>query len=134
MSSISEAEAEVMQVLWATTRALDAEEVARALQGQQDWQIATIKTLLNRLLNKGAIRAEKEGRRFRYSPVLERQAWANGRVTGLLDRLFGGSLAPLVVQFGSQQRLKPEEVQALRALLSEYEERPSTPPVKSHDA
>ncbi len=123
MPPISEAETEVMEVLWATPAPLCAEEVAAALQGQQDWQIATIKTLLNRLLNKGAIRADKEGRRYRYTPVLQRQDWATGRVSGLVDRLFGGSLAPLVVQFGSQRRLKPDDVEALRALLREYEER-----------
>lgn len=121
MSSISEAEAEVMEVLWAARAALCAEEVAGALQGQQGWQIATVKTLLNRLLNKGAIRADKEGRRYRYSAVLQRQDWATGRLSGLVDRLFGGSLAPLVVQFGNQRRLKPEDVEALRSLLREYD-------------
>lgn len=125
MSSISEAEAEVMEVLWAAGVALCAEEVAVALRGQQDWQIATIKTLLNRLLNKGAIRADKEGRRYRYSAVLRRQDWATGRVSGLVDRLFGGSLAPLVLQFGSERRLKPEDVEALRSLLREYDGQPT---------
>ena len=59
---ISEAESVVMDVLWKRSP-LSAEEVVSSLSGQQEWQEATVKTLLNRLLNKGAISAEKDGRR-----------------------------------------------------------------------
>lgn len=69
---ISEAESVVMDVLW-RRHPLGADEVAAALASQQDWQEATIKT--QRLLNKGAISAQKEGRRYLYSPLLKREDW-----------------------------------------------------------
>ncbi|TXI80041.1 MAG: BlaI/MecI/CopY family transcriptional regulator, partial [Cupriavidus sp.] len=89
---ISEAESVVMDILW-TRSPLGADEVAAALADRRDWQEATIKTLLNRLLNKGAIEAEREGRRYLYSPLLRRDAWVQQQSEGLLARLFGGRVA-----------------------------------------
>lgn len=118
--SISEAEAQVMEVLW-TRSPQSTEEIAAALADKQDWQLATIKTLLNRLLNKGAIAAEKDGRRYLYSPVLARVDWLAEQSTGLLDRLFDGRLAPLVAHFSSQRKLKAADVAALKRLIADYE-------------
>jgi BlaI family transcriptional regulator, penicillinase repressor len=120
MPGISEAEAQVMEVLWASSP-LSTEDIAAELQGRQGWQLATIKTLLNRLLNKGAISAQKDGRRYLYSPLLQRSAWVDEQASSLLDRLFGGSLAPLVAQFTSQRRLKPADLAAIKKLLKDYE-------------
>jgi predicted transcriptional regulator len=123
MPGISEAEAQVMEVLWANSPPgqLCTEDIAAALQGHQGWQLATIKTLLNRLLKKGAITAQKDGRRYLYSALLQRSAWVDEQACGLLDRLFGGSLAPLVAQFTSQRKLKPADVAAIQQLLKDYE-------------
>jgi len=120
MTAISEAEAQVMEVLWRKSPQ-GTDEIAKALEGQQDWQLATIKTLLNRLLTKGAIRAEKDGRRYLYSPVLQRDAWLEEQSIGLLDRLFDGRLAPLVAHFSSHRKLKKADIEALRALLKEHD-------------
>lgn len=95
---ISEAESVVMEVLWASSPR-SAEEVVAALAGEQDWQEPTIKTLLNRLLKKRAISAERDGRRYLYAPVLKREDWVRQQSSSLLDRLFGGRLAPLVAHF-----------------------------------
>ena len=120
MTAISEAEAQVMEILWRKSPQ-GTDEIAKALEGQQDWQLATIKTLLNRLLTKGAIRAEKDGRRYLYSPVLQRDAWLEEQSIGLLDRLFDGRLAPLVAHFSSHRKLKKADIEALRALLKEHD-------------
>lgn len=117
---ISEAESVVMEVLWASSPRA-AEEVVEALAEQQDWQEPTIKTLLNRLLKKGAICAERDGRRYLYAPVLKREDWVRQQSSSLLDRLFGGRLAPLVAQFHAEQGLSEEDREALRALLERSE-------------
>lgn len=117
---ISEAESVVMEVLWASSPRA-AEEVVEALADQQDWQEPTIKTLLNRLLKKGAICAERDGRRYLYAPVLKREDWVRQQSSSLLDRLFGGRLAPLVAQFHAEQGLSEEDREALRALLERSE-------------
>ena len=118
--NISEAESQVMEVLW-RSHPQSTEDIAAALASQQDWQLATIKTLLNRLLNKGALQAEKDGRRYLYSPVLKREDWVAEQSTSLLDRLFDGNLAPLVAHFSARRKLKAAEIKALKKLLEDYE-------------
>ena len=118
---ISEAESVVMDVLW-RTHPLGAEDVVLALADRQDWQEATIKTLLNRLLNKGAIAAEKEGRRYLYSPLLRREDWVLEESRGLLDRLFDGRVAPLVAHFSEQRKLSRKDIAELRKLLEELDD------------
>jgi BlaI family transcriptional regulator, penicillinase repressor len=118
---ISEAEAEVMDVLWARSPR-GAEEVVAALAGRQAWAEATVKTLLNRLLTKGAISAGRDGRRYLYSPVLQREEWLAQQSDGLLDRLFGGRVAPLVAHFGERQKLSKADIDELRALFETLED------------
>ena len=116
---ITEAERQVMEVLWAAPPRT-AEEIVLAL-ADTGWAAATVKTLLNRLLGKGAIRAEAEGRRYRYAPVLQREAWVRGQSEGLLARLFGGRLAPLVAHFGERQPLSRQDIAEIRRLLDRME-------------
>lgn len=118
---ISEAESVVMDVLW-KRNPLSAEEVVASLSGQQDWQDATVKTLLNRLLNKGAISAEKDGRRYLYAPLLQRAAWVQGESESLLERVFGGRVAPLVAHFSEQRKLSRKDIAELRKLLEELDD------------
>lgn len=123
---ISEAESIVMDVLWQQASGgggpLAAEDVVAALAASQQWQEATIKTLLNRLLKKGAIKARKDGRRYLYTPVLQRQAWVLGESQGLLERLFDGRVAPLVAHFSEHRKLSRKDIADLRKLLEELDD------------
>jgi len=118
---ISDAESVVMEMLWQRSP-LAADEVVMALAKAQDWQEATIKTLLNRLLNKGAVRAHKDGRRYLYAPVLKRAQWVQGESEGLLDRLFGGRVAPLVAHFSEHRKLSKKDIAELRKLIAEIDD------------
>lgn len=118
-SAISDAESQVMEVLWQSSAAMLAEEVVAALAGGQDWQEATVKTLLNRLLKKGAVSARKDGRRYLYSPVLKREQWVTTESVGMVERLFGGRIAPLVAHFGKQHKLSKEDLDELSRLVQE---------------
>lgn len=114
--AISEAESAVMKVLWDNSP-LCCNDVVEALADDHDWQEATVKTLLNRLLKKGALHSEKDGRRFLYSPILTKEEWLSAESDSLLQRLFGGKLAPLVAHFGAHKRLSKKEVAELKALI-----------------
>ena len=120
MVSISAAEAQVMEVLWQKSPQ-STDDIALVLAKQQDWQLATIKTLLNRLLNKGAITAVQDGRRYAYSAVLQRSAWLAEQSTDLIDRVFGGHVAPLVAHFSQQRKLKAADIASLKALIKALE-------------
>jgi len=117
--AISEAESLVMDVLWRSKNPMAAEEVIAALVSEQRWQEATIKTLLNRLLKKGALSASKDGRRYLYSAVLGRDQWVSTESTGMLERLFGGRVAPLVAHFGKHRKLSQSDIADLKKLIEE---------------
>lgn len=117
---ISEAESVVMDVLW-QQQPCAAEDVFTALAGTQQWQESTIKTLLNRLLKKGAIAATRDGRRYLYSPRLQREDWLLGESQGLLERLFDGRVAPLVAHFSAHRKLSKKDISELRKLLDGME-------------
>lgn len=123
---ISEAESAVMDVLWQATaghgRGVAADDVVAALSQARDWQEPTIKTLLNRLLKKGAIKATKDGRRYLYTPVLKRQDWVLGESQGLLERLFDGRVAPLVAHFSEHRKLSRKDIAELRKLLEDIDD------------
>lgn len=118
--AISEAESIVMKVLWGQ-HPLSAEQIVAALAQLQDWQEVTIKTLINRLLKKGAISAEPDGRRYLYTPVLRREDWLHIQSAGLLDRLFDGRVAPLVAHFGRHRKLSQKDIVELKQLIKDME-------------
>ena len=113
---ISEAESRVMEVLWQAAP-LSSEDIVVALLEPTGWHEKTIKTLLNRLLGKGAISAEKDGRRYLYSPLLRREDWQQRESRSLLDRLFGGKVAPLLAHFSQHEKLTAKDVAELRKLI-----------------
>ncbi|MBS0335209.1 MAG: BlaI/MecI/CopY family transcriptional regulator [Proteobacteria bacterium] len=117
---ISTAESVVMGALWERSP-LTAEEIAGEVAAGQGWTEATVKTLINRLLNKGAIAAERDGRKYRYRPVLAREAYVEAESQGLLDRLFDGRLAPLVSHFSETRKLTAEDVAELKKLIEDFE-------------
>lgn len=118
---ISDAESVVLQALW-RQQPLTADEVHAAIGERQDWQASTVKTLLNRLLNKGAISAERDGRRFLYSPVLAKADWIEKESESLVERLFGGRVAPLVAHFTQRNRLSKKDIAELRKLVQELDD------------
>ena len=97
------------------------EDVVAELAQTRQWQEPTIKTLLNRLLNKGALGASKDGRRYLYTPRLKREDWLLRESKGLLDRLFGGRVAPLVAHFSEQRKLGKKDIAELKKLIEELE-------------
>ena len=115
----SDSESLVMDVLWRGRPGMLAGEVIAALVTEQCWQEATIKTLLNRLLKKGALSASKDGRRYLYSAVLKRDQWVSTESTSMLERLFGGRVAPLVAHFGRHRKLSAADIAELKKLVEE---------------
>ncbi|HVJ63115.1 MAG TPA: BlaI/MecI/CopY family transcriptional regulator [Tahibacter sp.] len=117
---ISEAESAVMDILW-QRGTVHADDVIAALAQTRAWQEPTIKTLLNRLLKKGALRADRDGRRYRYTAVLRREDWLSQESEGLLDRLFGGRVAPLVAHFSEHSKLTPRDIAELKRLIEDLD-------------
>ena len=118
---ISPAEGVVMEALWRRSPA-SAEEVAADVAAGQGWTEATVKTLINRLLNKGAIAATRDGRRYLYRTLLDRGTYVAAESQGFLDRLFDGQLAPLVSHLSRNRKLSAEDIAELKRIIGEFEE------------
>ena len=99
--------------------ALNADVVAAL--AHRDWAEPTIKTLLNRLLTKGAIAAERDGRRYLYRPLLQRQAWVEAQSQDFIGRVFEGRVAPLVAHFSERGQLSAQDIAELKKLIQELD-------------
>ena len=117
---ISAAESQVMGALWRRSP-LTAEALVAELGPSQSWGAATVKTLINRLLNKKAISSERGDGRQLYRPLVERADYVQHESQNLLDRLFEGELTPLVAHFAQRQTLKPDDIARLRRLIDELD-------------
>ena len=113
---ISEAEMQLLQLLWAESP-LGASEIAERVQSEKGWSITTVKTLLSRLVAKGAVTARPYGRRYLYQPAIERDAVAADQARGLIDRLFGGRVSPLVAQLAEKNHLSDDDLAELEAIV-----------------
>ena len=121
--AISRAEWEVMKVLWEQP-GIAASQVVEHLAGRTDWSPRTVKTLLNRLIRKGALSFQKEGKRYLYRPRVRREACARRESRSLLHRVFSGRAAPLLIEMISRAELSDEEIAQLRRLLDEKGAKP----------
>lgn len=118
---ISAAESLIMEALW-RRHPLSAEDIVAEVAPAQNWAPKTVRTLLNRLLTKGAVSAAREGRRYLYSPAVERAAYVQSESRGLVDRLFDGKLAPLVSHFAETKQLSAEDIAELKRLIAELDD------------
>ena len=116
---ISDAELDLMEVLWAAGEPLTSADVAERLEAHRDWSLATIKTMLSRLAAKGAVTHREDGRRFLYSPAIERDSYVGRESRRFVERLFGGRLSPLVARLAEEDALDEEDIAAIEALLKE---------------
>jgi len=115
---ISVAESLVMEALWRRSP-LSAEDLVTEIGPDQNWAPKTVRTLISRLLKKGAIEATREGRRYLYKPTIERTSYVQDESRGLVDRLFDGKLAPLVSHFAETNQLSAEDIAELKRLVAE---------------
>lgn len=115
---ISEAEHAVMEVLW-DTHPTSASNVCDKICEERGWGLATVKTLLSRLVAKGAISTKPDGRRFLYSPLIERNDYVGGESRRLVDRLFNGRPASLFAHLAKQEALTEDDLREIEALLKE---------------
>ena len=115
---IAPAEWEVMEVLW-DRQPVSAAEVIDAFQGRSDWRPKTIRTLLDRLVQKGAVTREKRAGAYRFSPRVKRDECIREEGRSFLNRFFGGDLLPMVAHFLDEEGVTRAELDELRRLLDE---------------
>jgi BlaI family penicillinase repressor len=116
MPRISEAEWEVMKVLWETSP-LTANEIVEALSKQASWQRETIRTLIHRLVQKKAVRFEKKGRQYHYYPAVAESECIKAQTRSFLRRFRPGAIEPMLAALVEEERLSAEQIARLKAIL-----------------
>lgn len=116
---ISDAELDLMEVLWAAEEPLTSADIVDRLEGQRDWSSATVKTMLSRLVAKGAITHKEDGRRFLYSSAIERDAYVGRESRRFVEKLLGGRLSPMVAYLAEADALDEKDIAEIEALLKE---------------
>jgi BlaI family penicillinase repressor len=117
---ISEAEWLVMKVCW-NRSPINAQEIIEALAPPASRHPKTVKTLLNRLVKKGALGFKKDGRAYLYEPLVAEQDCVTAESTSFLERVFGGSLQPMLAHFVEHRKMSPEEIAELKRLIKQKE-------------
>ncbi len=113
---ISDAEWIIMNLVW-ESQPVDARHVIDQLAEDNHWSAATVKTMLHRLVKKGALSHRAEGKRYLYHAKVRRQGCVRQASRSFLDRVFGGQAAPALLHFVKNSQLTPDEVAQLRDLL-----------------
>ncbi len=116
--TISEAEHQVMKIIWKDNPIM-ASDIINVLTKTTDWKPKTIKTLINRLLKKGAIGFEKSGREYNYYPLIEEADFVKTESRMFVKRLFGGSMKPMLVSMVENEDLTLEDIDELRKYIME---------------
>ena len=118
---ISEAESKVLEVFWRAEEPLRADDVVAAMDNERDWSAGTIRTFLTRLVKKEALAATPDGRRYLYRPLIAREDYVHEQSRNLVDRLFGGRIAPFITQFSERKDLSRDDVEELKRLIAGLE-------------
>lgn len=118
--AISDAEWRVMEVLW-DEHPLTANEVVAALESRESprWHPRTVKTLLGRLVRKGALGFERAGKSYLYAPRRTRDQCVRAETRSFLAKVFGGAPAPALIHFAEEAKLEADEIARLEKILDE---------------
>ncbi|MDM5225072.1 BlaI/MecI/CopY family transcriptional regulator [Cytobacillus sp. NJ13] len=119
---ISEAEYEVMKVVW-KYESISTPEVVEKLSKKSDWKPNTIHTMLARLVKKNALQARKEGRVFIYTSLIEEHKYVEQKSKSFLQQFFGGTLNSMVLNFIENEQLSNEDISELKKILSKKDQK-----------
>jgi len=115
----------LMDALWDLKQST-ASEIQQYLKSSQNWAYSTVKTMLDRLVEMGYIKARRVGNVYEYSPKIKRPTAVRRVVDEMIDRLFGGSVTPFVQHLVERGEFEDEDVAKLKSILDQYEEDETT--------
>jgi len=118
---ISETEWEIMKVIWDQAPCSASHIIAALNRSGAEWHPKTVKAFLNRLVTKKALGYEMDGRAYLYHPLVRQSECAEAASESFLERVFGGSLKPMLAHFVERKRLSREEIRELKKLLDNHD-------------
>ncbi|MDF2672445.1 MAG: beta-lactamase [Clostridiales bacterium] len=118
---ISEAEWEVMKILWVKSPS-SANQIIESLSGSNNWKPKTVKTLISRLVKKNAIGFTQDNRVYYYYPLVDEDECLKAESQSFLNRVYGGALKPMLINFLREEKLSMDEIDELKRILDERNE------------
>ncbi len=109
----------LMDALWTVGQAT-ATDLQRVLEDRQGWAYSTVKTMLDRLVKMGYVKARRVGNVYEYSPKSKRPTIVGRMVDDVTVRLFDGSVAPFIQCLIERGKMTAEEIEELRTMLEKY--------------
>ncbi len=120
--NLGEAELEIMKVVWDAGAPIGSSEIGKAVE-EKGWKRTTIATFLARLVEKGALSAERRGKAWYYTPVLTAKEYKKKQVKSLIINLFDGSAENLVAALFEEEQFSDKDIRELRAIFDDKEGR-----------
>ena len=118
LPQISEAEFEVMKVVWKYAP-INTNEITEKLTQTTNWSQKTIQTLIKRLVSKKTLTYEKQSRVFVYTPLVKEDEYIRRESNTFLNRFYDGNIISMLASYIEDDKLSEAEIDTLRSLLSE---------------
>ena len=119
--SIGDAELEIMKVIWNAKKPITSLDIGKVVE-DRGWKKTTIATFLTRLVEKGALSADKQGKLYYYTPLITEREYRRTQTKNLIKTLYNGSVRDFAVSFFEEEKLSDEDIQELRAIFENKEE------------
>lgn len=116
--SIGDAELEIMKVIWKSKEPITSLDIGKEVE-DKGWKKTTIATFLTRLVEKGALSADKQGKLYYYSPLISEKEYRKSQTKNLISSLYNGSVKDFAVSFFEEQKLSDRDIQELKAIFED---------------
>lgn len=118
--NIGESELEIMKVLWKAGVPVNTQYINEAVE-DKGWKRTTISTFLTRLVEKGALSAEKRGKLYYYTPLISQKEYRKSQTKNLIMSLYNGSIKDFAVSLFDEQTLTDEDIKELKVIFEDKE-------------
>ena len=119
--SIGDAELEIMKVIWRAKEPITSLDIGKEVE-DKGWKKTTIATFLTRLVEKGALSADKQGKLYYYTPLITEKEYRKSQIKNLIKTLYNDSVRDFAVSFFEEQKLSDDDIKELRAIFEDKEE------------
>jgi len=122
MKKLSDSEFEIMKILWSRDNPMTSNEILEEIKGQRDWKLASLMTVLARMVEKGYVYCDRSTRTNYYNAVVEEEQYKVEESEQLLDKLFHKSVTKFIASLYQGKKFSAEEINELRTYLDSLEE------------
>lgn len=116
--SIGDAELEIMKVIWKARAPITSLDIGKEVE-DKGWKKTTIATFLTRLVEKGALSSDKQGKLYYYTPLISEKEYRKSQTKNLIKTLYNGSVRDFAVSFFEEQKLSDKDIQELKAIFED---------------